>query len=182
VAVEPGEEADDDRLVALFETRAAAERARDELMEEGIDAERIDLVCSAADAAEVDREAQRDHAGVWGAMKRLFLPEEDTHHFSEGVSRGHAVLAVRPDPGFHDRVVAILEQFAPIDLGARSDAWRAAGWDGAHRGQAEHEQRVTLGSAAGATTATTDTTEAPTRAPRDAAARVRRYGGAPPAP
>ncbi len=65
---------------------------------------------------------------LWESIRHFFLPAEDAGAYHEGVTRGHAVLFVRPRPQERDRIVAVLESFEPIDFDAQLETWRSEGW------------------------------------------------------
>ena len=111
----------DNKIVAMYETTAAAEAARDRLSADGVPLRAIYIV---------DRSFERDaDSGVWGAIKSLFMPDEDAHAYAEGVRRGHSMLVVDPT-GLPDRqrIIEVLEHTDPVDFDARLEEWRQAGY------------------------------------------------------
>ena len=127
--------AQDGHVTAMFETYQLARAARDDLVAEGVSTSQIDIIDNNAQPTDASFAYERNETGVWGAIKRFFVPDEDAHHYAEGVTRGHAMLVVRPAAGMHDRVVEVLERFQPIDYDIRTNEWRNAGWSGTHAGQ-----------------------------------------------
>lgn len=116
---------------ALFDTRAHAETARQDLIAAGIQNDAIALIgegdiVEPADASDDPAES----GGFWDALKSLFMPEEDRHQFAEGVRRGGITVSVRTDTSNHDRVVDILDRDGAIDLDERQESWRNDGWTG----------------------------------------------------
>ncbi len=113
------------QLVVVFETFEQARAARDRLVDEGISTSDMDLLSRDEMTGQTE-----SHDGVWASIRRFFVPEEDAHAYAEGISRGQAVLAVRPPAGEREHVVRVLESFEPIDFDARLEEWRAEGWNG----------------------------------------------------
>jgi uncharacterized protein (TIGR02271 family) len=64
----------------------------------------------------------------WDSLKRLFMPEEDTHAYSEGIRRGGVVLVVHVSDAENDDVIDLLERSGAVDLDERSEEWRSQGW------------------------------------------------------
>lgn len=121
----------ENQLVAMYETDAQARAARDQLVAAGIAEGSIHLVDARAEAATTGSartSSGLENEGLWGSMKRFFMPDEDAYAYTEGVRRGHAMLVVRPRPEQQERAIQILEQSGPLDFDARMEEWRASGW------------------------------------------------------
>lgn len=130
----------DRQVIAMFETLERARGAREQLLKEGIPRGEIDIVNQHAEDAHANFAYERTTEGFWDALRNLFIPGEHAAGYAEGLSRGHAMLAVRPaSPEEHDRVEAILESFEPIDFDVQEEAWRNAGWTGPSRAAAPTE-------------------------------------------
>ncbi len=115
-------------LACLFATRTAAEKAADDLVAGGIDRSAIEIIDQESPQTP-DVAAQTE--GLWENLKRLFLGEEETAGYYEGVNRGQSLLSVHvTDAEQSDRAAAILERHDPIDLDAQEAGWRQAGWTG----------------------------------------------------
>ena len=117
----------DNKIVAMYETTAAAEAARDTLKDAGVPLRAIYIVDRSFDRrGDTDSEVG---TGVWGAIKSLFMPDEDAHGFAEGVRRGHSMLVVDPT-GLPDRqrIIELLENTDPVDFDAKLEEWRQAGY------------------------------------------------------
>jgi len=112
-----------DRIVAGFETQDRARAARDALTSGGITADRIEML------------EKRGDMESWAAMKKHWVPEEDSHLYAECLRRGHSLLIIQPRAGDHDRVLQLIEQFHPIDIEEYATKWRAEGWSGVHPGK-----------------------------------------------
>ena len=121
-------------LAAVFETRAEANRAKDELIHSGYDRDAIAVSDSGSVAGtpRID-----DDASILGTIQQMFsqlLGREhaDRHVYAEALNRGHVVLTVRT-AGMEaaDRAADIVEEFSPIDIDDHETMWRASGWTGA---------------------------------------------------
>lgn len=124
----------DRQVVAMFETLERARGAREQLLKEGIPRREIDIVHQHGEDAHANFAYERTAEGFWDAFRNLFIPGEHAPGYAEGLSRGHAMLAVRPASAEeHDRVEAILETFEPIDFDVQEEAWRKVGWTRAAR-------------------------------------------------
>ncbi len=126
--------AHDNQIVAMFETYQQARAARDKLVASGVPASETDILDRNASATDASFSYERNSEGFWGVLKNLFMPEEDSHSYAEGLDRGHAMLVVRPRPDQRDRVMTVLESCEPIDFDARENEWRRGGWAGTHAG------------------------------------------------
>lgn len=165
------------RLACLFETRAQAERAADDLVAAGIERSRFDIVDQAADssvggpATPAASDTSASGGGLWESIKNLFSGDDDTDAYYEGVHRGHVLLTVRTaNEAESERIATILEQHDPLDLDAREHEWREAGWTG--RSQAgDMGDAATMGTSGAAYAATKPS---PTRAATGAPAMAGR--------
>lgn len=121
-------------LAAVFETRAEANQAQAELIQNGFDRDSIQIhdSSSAAGTARID-----DDASILGNVKQLFSQligndHTDRHVYAEALNRGHTVLTVHTeDMAKADQAADILDDFNPIDIDAHETMWRASGWTGA---------------------------------------------------
>lgn len=113
---------------AMYDTRGAAETARDGLRALGVDDDGISIrgadTTGSADAGK----------GLWASIVDLFVPEDDRGLYAEGVRRGGHLLSVRVPGGMEDQVSEVLERAEPVDLDARSESWRAEGWNAGSAG------------------------------------------------
>ena len=135
---------DSNQVVAMFENYAQATAARAALEAANVPRSRIEIVDQSASADDNSFSYERHEEGIWGAIRSLFLPDDDAHVYAEGVRRGHAMVVVRVDaPGDRDSVLTILEAQNPIDVQTKATEWREGGWSGVHEGQAAWEmQRI----------------------------------------
>nr|WP_315400669.1 hypothetical protein [uncultured Duganella sp.] len=121
-------------LAAVFETRAEATHARDELIANSFDSAAIRITDSgsAAGRARID-----DDASILGNIKQMFSEligreHADRHVYAEALNRGHTVLTVETeDMARADLAADIVEDFNPIDIDEHETMWRASGWTGA---------------------------------------------------
>lgn len=110
-------------LTALYETQAAANVARDGLIQLGVDAGSVMVEGDS-------RVATGEDKGFWGNLKDVFMPEKDRETFAEGVRRGGYLLTARVAGDEVERAHAVLNEADPIDLDERSSTWRQEGWAG----------------------------------------------------
>lgn len=157
---EPGA-AHQDEVVALYETNAKAEAARQALLASGVPEHAIQMVARVVDA----KAAARPPEGLWGTIKTLFMPAQDRYDYSHAVARGHAMVIVHLKPGV-DRTALVrqLEATSPVDFDALLEQWRQAGLDRS----TPHHEFVTTGL---------DTQPAAGAARRGQGGAVREYGG-----
>lgn len=123
----------DNQIVAVFEDRAAAQRASDALIKAGIPQSAVAVLDrTAGDAAPgTSRAEDRNQSeGFWGTIKNLFAPEEEYHAYGHAMERGHAMVVVTPAAEMdRHQVVEVLERSDPIDFDAKLAEWRQAGYD-----------------------------------------------------
>ena len=138
-------------IVAYFETRTAAENARDALTDAGIASSAIRLLPEEGSAAGYTRSTsetsynyREDKGGFWASLGDFFLPDDDRYAYAEGMSRGGITLSVMADDADYDRVTDILEEYGSVDLDERETEWKSQGWSGYQAGTAS---AVTTGSA-----------------------------------
>ena len=137
----------DNQIVALYETMAEANKARDMLVHAGVSSESIQVTDKSSDtmAGGVDYEA--GNQGMWGAIKSLFVPDEEAHAYNHAINAGHAMVVVSPARTANREVIIhTLEGTNPIDFDAKLEEWRQSGYD--YTGMA-------AGAAAGAATSAT---------------------------
>jgi uncharacterized protein (TIGR02271 family) len=147
----------------MFETYDRALAARDVLVSAGIDRSRIEILAQSGTADDASFHYERNDEGIWGAIKRLFVPDEDTHVYAEGMRRGYAMLVVRSGAGDQEQIIRLLESQDAVDVETHAANWRQSGWSGLHEGySAWQSQRTSLSggataAAAGATSGTAAT-------------------------
>jgi uncharacterized protein (TIGR02271 family) len=118
-------------LTAIYDTRGAAETARDDLIALGIPSHEIIIRGTEEGAASATTAEDR---GFWASLSDLFLPDEDRHTYAEGVRRGGWLLNARVPDGLEDQALDALERSNPMDLDERAASWRESGWTGYEAG------------------------------------------------
>lgn len=147
-------------VTALFEDRAAAQRALQALMEAGVARDRIALI-GADPGREVSsisgfRELSARDGGA-AALHDLPLPDEDVRLFEEGLRRGHALVSARVEAENMEEAVRVIDLFEPLDLDRRSREWQGSQGGGAGGGAGGVDvggplaAGLTAGNAAGTT-------------------------------
>ena len=132
-------------VTALYDSRSEAEEARTRLTSSRIDADRVRIIdkSSAGSSSATsgnqqqqlgDRQGSHSSGGHGGgffsSFKDMFLPDEDSHAYSEGINRGGYMLCAQVDDNEVDEAVRILEQTNSVDFDQRQDQWRSEGWQG----------------------------------------------------
>ena len=146
----------DNQIVAMYETDVQARSARDALIAKNVPESAIRIVARGSDTGSVGGvNAEDSDSGVWGAIRSMFVPDDDRTAYTHAVGRGHAMLVVTPMTGGVSREVIIqtLENSNPVDFDAKLEEWRQAGYDTS----TPHTDYAT----ASTTTATTAKTAAP---------------------
>jgi hypothetical protein len=148
-------------VTALFEDRAAAQRALQALMEAGVTRDRIALVGEdpGRDVSSISgfRDLSAWDGGLAG-LHDLPLPDEDLRLFEEGLRRGHALLSARVDTENMEEAVRVIDLFEPLDLDRGSREWQEgqAGGTG-HGGGADVGGPLGAGLTGGNAAGTTNT-------------------------
>lgn len=124
-------------LASVFDDRSEALRARDRLIEAGVDGTRIRIEDNQEERGPT---ASRDTAGEPRPRRRSFFAElfglgdddaeDSAGHFAEAVRRGSTVLAITlPDEARVSEVSEILEDCGAVDIDHRVEQWRAGGYE-----------------------------------------------------
>jgi uncharacterized protein (TIGR02271 family) len=129
-------------VVAMFETYDRALAARDVLVSVGIDRSRIEVLARSGTSGDASFHYERNDEGIWGAIKRLFMPDDESHLYAEGIRRGYAMLVVRSGAGDQEQIISLLESQAAVDVETHAAEWRQSGWSGVHAGQAAWETQA----------------------------------------
>lgn len=119
----------DNQIVALYESEEKAGVARDKLIAAGVPAGALKVMERGADRMAGGVDYESGNQGIWGAIKSLFMPDEDAHAYSHAIGRGHAMVVVTPtrDMDRH-HVIEVLESTDPMDFDAKLEEWRQAGY------------------------------------------------------
>jgi uncharacterized protein (TIGR02271 family) len=120
-----------ERIVAMFESYERAKTARDAVYQAGVPDGAAQILDRNAAEDDSTVRYERNDQGFWGALKGLFVPEDEAPTYTEGLRRGHAMLVVDVPAGREDEVIRQLESFDPVDLEERERSWRAEGWGSA---------------------------------------------------
>ncbi len=136
-------------LAAVFETRAEANLAKNELVQQGYDADSIQI----HDSGSVAGTARiNDDASILGNVKQLFSEligreHADRHVYAEALNRGHTVLAVDTQTlDAAERAADIIEDFNPIDIDDHETMWRASGWGAEALQSGMRAQQASIGA------------------------------------
>ena len=116
------------KIVAIFDTRDAAQNARDQLTELGLNREDISIVDQST--SEHSARSQGQQGSFWAHVKQMFMPQGDRATYEESLRRGGYLLTANVDDERADEAIAQLESAGAVDLEQRETQWRAAGWNG----------------------------------------------------
>ena len=119
-------------LTALYDTRSAAETARDDLVALGIPSN--DIAIHGAEGGSTATADTTEDKGFWGSLMDMLFPEEDRQTYTEGIRRGGYLLSVRVSEDMQGRAVEVLERSNPVDIDERAESWRQSGWTGYEAG------------------------------------------------
>jgi len=114
-------------MTAMYDTRGAAESARDALVGLGVSSGSIDIHGTDSGTGAI---TERRSGGFWSGLADLFMPDDDRGAYAEGIERGGHLLTARVPDGLEDQAADILERSEPIDMDARVETWRSSGWTG----------------------------------------------------
>jgi len=67
--------------------------------------------------------------GMIGALTDSGIPEEEAHHYAEGVRRGDILITVRTDETRADRAASVMDDNGAVDIDHRVSNWRERGWE-----------------------------------------------------
>ena len=115
------------KIVAVFDTAAAAQTARTRLIEKGIPGEQI-TITDQSNWGERKLETPHARGSFWAHIKEMFMPDHDRHTYEESMRRGGCMLVASVDDAMADQAVACLESAGAIDLDEREAQWRSEGW------------------------------------------------------
>jgi hypothetical protein len=116
-------------MTAVYETRAAAEAARNGLLALRIPVENI-LIRGAGNSepAPGSGTGSGEH-GFWRNLFESFIPKSEHPTYLEGMRRGAMMVGVQVPNGLEDQAEHVLESCGPIDLNAHASSWRESGWN-----------------------------------------------------
>ncbi|SER36293.1 conserved domain-containing protein [Faunimonas pinastri] len=114
-------------VTAYFDSRDHANDAVSKLRSEGFTSVRLIAGNESGATGTTTRAADEDR-GFWESLKDLFLPEEDTRTYSEGLRRGGYVVSVATTDADYERALDILDDEGSVDIDERAQSWRSEGW------------------------------------------------------
>lgn len=114
-------------VTAFFDQRAAAEKARADLLKAGYPEQDVVLVPGAEAAAAAP---ESHHQSIFKSLLDIFvfMPSEDQLTYAEGLRRGGMALMVRTGPEGYERAIDILDRDGAVNLDERETAWKSEGW------------------------------------------------------
>uniref|UniRef100_UPI0035C9FF25 hypothetical protein n=1 Tax=uncultured Sphingomonas sp. TaxID=158754 RepID=UPI0035C9FF25 len=115
-------------ITALFDTKADADAGAERLRQAGVDAGHVGVHDQTTHKTAGAYSTTEDK-GLWASIKNVFVPHEDRHTYEEGIRRGGFLLTADVDDDKTPAAVQALEEANSVDLDARSQEWRADGWD-----------------------------------------------------
>jgi hypothetical protein len=68
--------------------------------------------------------------GLIGALVEAGFPEEEAEVYAEGVRRGGNLVVIQTVDERVDEAREIMEDYDPVDMERRAEAWREEGWEG----------------------------------------------------
>ena len=118
-------------FTAMYERREDAERVQAELSRLGIiDTDGVGIHDQQSTGLSSDNQGSEHGSGFFGSLRDMFVPDEDSQTYGEGIRRGHYLLTVNTDEQNVDRVHDILENSTAVDVDEKASAWRNEGWSG----------------------------------------------------
>src|SRR3954451_19899967 len=105
-------------LVAIYPTREEARRVSDRLLAEGISPADVRLTDASSDQvpSDVPREPRHER-GFFDWLFASDVPDYDRNRYSSHLNENRVAVSVRAvDQHWHDRIIAIMEEFNPIDI------------------------------------------------------------------
>ena len=120
----------DNQIVALYETRPQAEAAKAKLVAAGVDSGVVQVMDREADRMAGGVDYESGNQGLWGAVKSMFMPDEDAHAYSHAMGAGHSMVVVTPHAAAdRSQIIHVLESTNPMDFDAKLEEWRQSGYN-----------------------------------------------------
>lgn len=129
-------------ITAFYDNRTEAEEAKARLTSSNIEANRINIIDQTSGGISGSKQQEPGQQGFMASLKELFMPEEDTHAYGEGIRRGGYMLCAHVHQAEADEAIKLLEQTNSVDFDRRQEEWRSEGWTGRTEGL---EGRTTAG-------------------------------------
>jgi stress response protein YsnF len=117
-------------LTAMYDTRGAAESARDDLVALGISAGNVTIRGTESGSSTSSTSSTTEDKGFLDNLADFFFPEEDQQTYAEGIRRGGYLLSARVPDALEDQAADVLERYDPVDVDERAESWRQSGWAG----------------------------------------------------
>ena len=116
-------------ITALFDNRSDADAAKARLQEANVDVSGLSIADQSSQGYNATGYSTHEDKGIWASIKGAFLPDEDRHHYEEGVRRGGYLLSGEVKDDEADEAVRILDNASSVDIDGRVNDWRSSGWD-----------------------------------------------------
>jgi uncharacterized protein (TIGR02271 family) len=119
-------------ITAMYDSRSDAEEAKRQLQSSGLSEGDITIVDQGMSGSTTTGTTYADGGesrGFFGALKDMFMPDEDRHLYSEGLRRGGFLLTARVDEDRCDEAIRLLDTSNAVDFENRTSEWRSSGWD-----------------------------------------------------
>jgi hypothetical protein len=120
------------QIAALFPDSAAARTAQQSVVGSGVDHHRVLVMDTAHPDAAVHASAP---GRLWGALKKVRVPDQEAHAYAEAISRGHALVVVEVKPNEQPAALRAMQAAGPLNVADQTETWRREGWSGTHPGQ-----------------------------------------------
>jgi uncharacterized protein (TIGR02271 family) len=114
------------RIIAVFDSQSAAQRAREELIELGLPTEDVSIVDQSSQEFST-QSGSGERGGFWAHVKAMFMPDEDRATLEESIRRGGYVLSATVSDPYADEAIRRLDNAGAVDLEQRSGQWRTSG-------------------------------------------------------
>jgi len=116
-------------LVGFYQSRDAAEHARDDLLAAGFDRDDVKVYANSGSSS---------GGGFWDSIKEALgiSDDDDRALYDEAARRGASAVAVSLDDADAppaQRAIAIMQKYQPMDLDQHATQWRAQGWAGSQQ-------------------------------------------------
>jgi uncharacterized protein (TIGR02271 family) len=116
-------------ITALFDSRSDAEAAKARLQDANVDVSGLSIADQSTQGYNATGYSNHENKGFWASLKGAFLPDEDRHHYEEGIRRGGYLLSGEVDDNEAEEAVRILDNANSVDIEGRANDWRSSGWD-----------------------------------------------------
>ncbi len=140
----------DNQIVALYNTMSEANKARDMLVSAGVEAGSIQVTDKSSDTMTGGVDYESGNQGMWGAIRSLFMPDDEAHAYNHAIQSGHAMVVVSPArTANREQIIHTLEASNPIDFDAKLEEWRQSGYDYQGASSTSGTQSTTVNRAEG---------------------------------